>query len=137
MNSAPNSDCKQCTGSKLGWVHSVHPQGTQAASALRPGRSHSAVSWCTGCHIVAPGRRVMAVSQRSLVVSRAVSRALSSPPGHDKKIVSQLKSLACALSCLSQHSCAVSQGGLRCIAALLHHIATPKVAPCHDTKIVS
>ena len=26
MNSYPNSDCKQCTESKLGWVHNVHTQ---------------------------------------------------------------------------------------------------------------
>ena len=34
MNSYPNSDCKQCTESKLGWVHSAHTQN--------PGRERSA-----------------------------------------------------------------------------------------------
>ena len=34
MNSDPNSDCKQRTESKLGWVHSVHTQN--------PGRAHTA-----------------------------------------------------------------------------------------------
>ena len=34
MNSYPNSDCKQCTESKLGWVHSAHTQS--------PGRAHTA-----------------------------------------------------------------------------------------------
>ena len=33
MNSEPNSDCKQCTESKLGWVHSAHIQN--------PGRAHT------------------------------------------------------------------------------------------------
>ena len=41
MNSYPNSDCKQCTESKLGWVHSAHTQN--------PGRAHTAravpMSW--------------------------------------------------------------------------------------------
>ena len=34
MNSYPNSDCKQCTESKLGWVHCAHTQN--------PGRAHTA-----------------------------------------------------------------------------------------------
>ena len=34
MNSYPNSNCKQCTESKLGWVHSAHTQS--------PGRKHTA-----------------------------------------------------------------------------------------------
>ena len=34
MNSYPNSDCKQCTESKLGWVHCAHAQN--------PGRAHIA-----------------------------------------------------------------------------------------------
>ena len=33
MNSYPNSDCKQCTESKLGWVHCAHTQN--------PGRTHT------------------------------------------------------------------------------------------------
>ena len=42
MNSDPNSDCKQCTESKLGRVYSAHTQGTQAARALLPGHAHAA-----------------------------------------------------------------------------------------------
>ena len=34
MNSYPNSDCKQCTESKLGWVHCEHTQN--------PGHAHTA-----------------------------------------------------------------------------------------------
>ena len=57
MNSDPNSDSEQCTESKLGRVHSAHTHGlgcAQAVRALRPGRSHNAVSWravasCRGC----------------------------------------------------------------------------------------
>ena len=41
MNIYPNSDCKQCIESKLGWVHSAHTKN--------PGRSHTAraepMSW--------------------------------------------------------------------------------------------
>ena len=36
MNSDPNSDSKQCTESKLGWVHSAHTQN--------PGRAHTATA---------------------------------------------------------------------------------------------
>ena len=56
MNSDPNSDCKQCTESKLGWVHNAHTQGpgcahalprlrtrcAQAARTLRPSRAQAA-----------------------------------------------------------------------------------------------
>ena len=35
MNSYPNSDCKQCTKSKLGWVHSAHTQNPSRAHTAR------------------------------------------------------------------------------------------------------
>ena len=38
MNSVPNSDSKQCTESKLGWVHQVHT----LAYPARTGRAHCA-----------------------------------------------------------------------------------------------
>ena len=57
MNSYPHSDCKQCTESKQGWVHSVHTHGTQAARMLRLSRAHCAQATHTPLaksHIVAP-----------------------------------------------------------------------------------
>ena len=47
MNSDPNSDSEQCTESKLGRVHSAHTHGpgcAHAASVLRPGHAHNAMS---------------------------------------------------------------------------------------------
>ena len=35
MNSYPNSDCKQCTESKLGWVHCAHTQNPSRAHTAR------------------------------------------------------------------------------------------------------
>ena len=34
MNSDPNSDCKQCIESKLGWVHSAHTQNSGRAHTV-------------------------------------------------------------------------------------------------------
>ena len=81
MNNDPNSDCEQCIGSKLGWVHNVHTQNprlrahyTQATRTPRVGRRvvdhlapcrgpppavsrvsqrFYAMSQGTGCHVVA------------------------------------------------------------------------------------
>ena len=41
MNSAPNSDSKQCLESKLSWVHKVHTQRTLVARTLLLGRAHT------------------------------------------------------------------------------------------------
>ena len=44
MNSVSNSDSKQCTESKLGWVHRMHtlnPNCAPTARALRPGRART------------------------------------------------------------------------------------------------
>ena len=57
MNSDPKSDCKQCTESKLGLVHSAHTQGLSYVHAALKPRARQAlgvVSWRTGCRIVAP-----------------------------------------------------------------------------------
>ena len=41
MNSALNSDSKQCLESKLSWVHKVHTQRTLVARTLLLGRAHT------------------------------------------------------------------------------------------------
>ena len=60
MNSNPNSDCKQFTESKLGWVHSAHTQN--------PGRAH----YTRSAQVVGAAART---TNRSWVHARLVARA--------------------------------------------------------------
>ena len=74
MNSDPNSDCKQCTKSKLGLVHSVHTQ--------QP-RSHA--------HCVRSAKVVGAVAlttSRSYAHARVVARAAT--PAVPALVVTQI-----------------------------------------------
>ena len=73
MNSDPNSDCKQCTESKLGWVHSAHTQN--------PGCAHTA-------HAVPRSWALLRAQQagraRMLAWSRAQLRLLRLPSSRPK-----------------------------------------------------
>ena len=60
MNSYPNSDCKPCTESKLGWVHSAHTQN--------PGRAHTA-------HVVPMSWALLRAQQACRAHSQRRSRA--------------------------------------------------------------
>ena len=89
-----NSDCKQCTESKLGWVHSAHTQN--------PGRVHTALavprSWTllraqpTGCaHVARTSSAGRALVERELVATRpgslpqvATSKLQVSTPNFNK-----------------------------------------------------
>ena len=85
----------------------------QAVRTLRPGRAH-AVPRPRARYVLSACRGVLgAISWPPLAVSDAVLRVMSSPLGHDTKIVSRLKSLPrslCIVSLVSQRSCRVSQG---------------------------
>ena len=61
MNSDPNSDCKPCIESKLGWVHSVHTQQPRS-------RAHCACS----AQVVGA---VAGTTSRSCAHARVVARA--------------------------------------------------------------
>ena len=85
----PNSDPKQCTVTKLGWVHSAHTQN--------PGRAHTArvvpMSWALlraqqACRArvasavrVHAGRELVATRPGSLLQARSRHRSRSRPPG--------------------------------------------------------
>ena len=131
MNSDLNNDSKQCTESKPGRVHSAHTHGPGCAcTAPRLG----ALSWRIERRIVAPGRvvaglllqyrRPLVTIQNYIVKLRPMLRAL--------RVVSRARPAVSQV--VSQHATVVSQ---RCIAALLHHIATQMVATSHDTIFVS
>ena len=137
MNSAPNSDSKQCPESKLSWVHRVHTQRTLAASALRPGHSHN-VRWALCRGRAQPCRRhPPAVSLRARARWHAVSQRLGLPcrslPACNTKIVSRHRAPApCApraLQCMSQLLASYRGALLRRIAALLRCIATQRSPP--------
>ena len=96
MNNDPNSDCKQCTESKLGWVHSAHTQN--------PSRAHTAWavprSWALLRARQAGRARMRAWSRAQL---RLLRLPLSRPkaqvmtpnfnrPGRDLKSMSRLAS---------------------------------------------
>ena len=74
MSSDPNSDCKQCTESKLGWVHSAHTQGPRL-HALYAQAAHTPICWapCRGT-LGAVSWPPQAVSQRALAMSSPRSR---------------------------------------------------------------
>ena len=63
MNSYLNSDWKQCTKSKLGWVHSAHTQS--------PGRAHTARAVPKSWALLRVQRPCRAHSQRKPRVQRA------------------------------------------------------------------
>ena len=69
MNSVPNSDSEQCTESRLGQVHSVHPPMAQVARWAGRIVAPVAVSWLTR-------RRVIGVHQPCRSACPAVSRAV-------------------------------------------------------------
>ena len=97
MNSYPNNDCKQCTESKLGRVHSVHTQDPGFAhAALRPraqgrvaghtgrvttrigrvaGRVACCAAHCVSRHVATRPRSLLRVSQCFYVVSQSCHRA--------------------------------------------------------------
>ena len=143
MNSDPNSDCKQCTESKLGWVHNAHTKGSgcahsvprprlhyaQVARALLPGRAHGAVSWRTRRHIVAP---FLPCRRRLLPCRRAHASAVvscRSLPAAIQKLYSDIEPLPHARAC----SYIVSQSAGPCRSAVSRTHATP----CRDTKFMS
>ena len=112
MNSDPNSDLKQYTESKLGRVHRVHTQVTQAALKLH---ALGAVSWRTGCRIVAPfglvARRVVALRSRYKIC-----------------IATQFPTVRIA-RCVTRAA--------ECVAVLLRRVVgilAPCSSPCPDTK---
>ena len=129
MNSGPNSDSKQCTESKLGWVHQVH--------TLNPACSpRSAVSQPVA-------GRVAGFAGRVAAYSRSCRR------------LGQHWVSCCAPSSVSHASCAVSwylpgrvaalyRDTASCQASSCHHTTDcimthplAKLPACHDTKTVS
>ena len=107
-----NSDCKQCTESKLGWVHSAHTQGPCCVGTAPRPRARcvlGVVSWRTGCSILAPLLPCRLASYLIATGTRALSRYVATP-------LSQYKNcIAC--------TCAL----LLCVTACL-------TTPFHDTK---
>ena len=111
----PNNDPKQCTVSKLGWVHSVHTQN--------PGRAHTAcavpMSWALlrtqqACraHVARAASAGRAHAGRALVATRPGSL----PPGRD-------------LTSVSRH-----QGGQNHVATSNRCRDTTQNAPGRDLK---
>ena len=93
MNSVLNSDSKQCTESRLGWVHRVHTQLTLATRAQLPSRAHGAVLWRALGRIVALSRLCRRhILQCRCAHAHAVAQCRSSPRSR-YKIVSQHKPL--------------------------------------------
>ena len=114
-----NSDSKQCTESKPGWVHRVHTQRTLTARAQHPGRAHGAVSWRALGRIVAPSPAVL----RAPPCHVAHWRAVPQPPCPQYKncIATQSPCRACCRACRSAPA--------PCRSALLRYIATQRSPP--------
>ena len=115
LEQCPNSDPKQCTVTKLGWVHDAHTQN--------PGRAHTtrAVSMSWALLRAQQACRARAASAGHAHAGRALvaTRPGSLPPGRD-------------LTSMSRH-----QGSQ-------HHVATSdrcrdtiQTTPCRDIKLVS
>ena len=125
MNSDPNSDCEQCTESKLGWVHSAHTQGpgcTHTTPRLCARRALGALSWLIVRSIVAPFSRVAA---RTGSVTRCVTRRVVAPWSRYK--------ICIATQIPAARTAHRVKHAATCVAALLRRIAG-RWAPCHDTK---
>ena len=122
-----NSDCKPCTGSKLGWVHGVHTQGPGCAHALRLARVHAANALRLGRALGVMSWPLGAVLQGPPVVSsgaRLRYSAVSQFPCRDTKIVSRCRSpIMLALRDVSQRALAMSQAVSRAhVAVSQHHV---------------
>ena len=135
MNSAPNSDSKQCRETKLGLVHSAHTHGpgcTRTAPRLRARRR---VVASTGpYHGPLPGRiapvpgRVVAVPCHVAAHTRALARhvaasgpAVSQPPRRDTESRFTIQLLSRTLPFVSQRPCTVSQGAAAPYRSLYRH----------------
>ena len=104
MNSDPNSalsqnwvECTVCTP-KAQVARTLRSHNAQTARTTPCRGALGAISWFTGCHIMAPGRRVMSVSQ-------AVSRHKGRPPATIQTIVSRHTPVASCRSPLSAWPC--------------------------------
>ena len=121
MHSDPNSDYKQCTESKLGWVYSAHAQGPRLGACWAPCRGAlGAESWLHSA------------------LSQAVSRAVSQAPATTQNCIAIQRSMTRVLHDMSRVCRSVPAPYHRalpcCIAALLRRIATPKVTPLSQYK---
>ena len=112
MNSDPNSDCKQCTESKLGWVHSAHTQnpGRATLRAQCPGRGRCCAHNAQVARMSrAQPAQVARIEPRSWV---HVATSLEAIPCRDINLVSRHH---------SRHSRSRPQNG----------VATPLLCPHH------
>ena len=116
MNSVLNSDYKQCTESKLGWVHSKHTQApwlcahcAQATNTPRVGRRVVACRTSYRGHVVGRlsplGRCVVAHGRRVV----AHGRRVAGPPVVIQNCIVTLKPMLRAHSTVSHAHAAVSQ----------------------------
>ena len=118
MNSYLNSDCKQCTESKLGWVHCAHTQNPSCAHT----KCAVPMSWALlraqqACreHVARLASSGRAHAGRALVTTRPGSL----PPGRE-------------LTSMSQH-----QGSQNHVATSNRCRDTTQTTPCRDIKSVS
>ena len=141
MNSYPTSDCKQCTESKLGWVHSAHTQS--------PGRAHTACAVPRSWALLRAQRPCRAHSKRMPRAQREqAARSACAGRAHSSHVVGP----CCDLPALPSPTVQVGTS-LRCrdikAARIMsrHHIgvATPSLLPassqvatlCRDINFMS
>ena len=131
----PNRDSKQCTESKLGWVHQVHTLNPSYAHRPSTQRPLSAVSWRVEHRIFAPSRLCR---MHILSCCRAHARAVASCRNSPVTIQGLYRNTSPTFPAVSQRSCAVSLGAVSQL--WLCYIATQpaaKPSSCHDTRFVS
>ena len=127
MNNDLNSDSEQCTESKLGRVQKVH--------TLNSGSAHSAMSQHTLGHVVAMSWPCRSVVSFALLPCRDTKTLPPPPPPPPpfaiQKLYLDIKLMSRALPRMPQHSCAVSQGTGRRIAApgAIYHDTRPPSRP--------
>ena len=120
MNNYPNSDCKQCTKSKLGPVHSAHTQGPGCAHAAPRSRA----SHVLGAISCPPSCSVAGASCHVASRTYALSRHVVAPLSRYKNCITTQKPMPRAQRRVAART-----------HALLRHVATCLAIPCHNKKI--
>ena len=121
MNNVPNSDSKQCTESRLGWVHTLNPgcalgppyHGVPGAMSWPCCSARPAVSQCKPVRIAVHARpyRVLYCPRRVVgqgAVSRAVSRNKAAPSTTIQNLYRGSPLVARSPSCHDTNDCIVN-----------------------------
>ena len=132
MNSVPNSDCKQCTESKLGWVHCAHtqnPGGAHTARAVPMLWALLRAQQACRAHVARTASSGRAHAGRALVATRPGNL----PPGCDLTSMSRPQSVSLHHP---GHSMSQHQIGVVTPPRLLH-VATSFLLPSPSQVVTS